>query len=163
MGRTFVLTRDYGAWREHVEHATKLSPSYSLAFADLARIQAVAGELSESETTLEIVDRLDPQGAHPESMDLTRMIIDLKMQNMDALTRQAVKMSADANLGLNTSCCVLVALHIGGLHEEARRMATKMKRQFLGARLLEWFRTDVFQDPEIFKAAREVGKLYDFT
>ena len=163
MGRTYVLTRDYGAWREHVERATQLSPSYSLAFADLARIQAVAGELAESESTLEIVERLDPQGAHPESMDLTRMIIDLKMQNMDVFTRRAVKMSADANLGLNTSCCVLIALHIGGMQEETQRMAAKMKRQFLAPRLREWFETDVFQNPEIFRISKEVGKIYDFT
>jgi len=160
MARSGSLTRDYAVWRSHIEKAVNLSPSYSVAVADLARLQSVMGEIEQAKVTLSLAERLDPIALNPETTELTRLIIEMEAYDMEAAGTRAARMAEHGRLGLNTFACVLLALHLAGRTEDSRLAAEKMKRHFLPARLADWFSRTNFRNQDWAEATKSSAIAY---
>ncbi len=162
MGRAAVLSRDYSTWRHHIERAVEASPNYSPALSDLARIQAVEGDVVAAKKTLELVEQLDPISLNPESIELTRLTMEMEASEFELAAKRAEAMASYFNLGLNTMGCVLLALHVAGKDREARRIASRMKQSFREQRLRDWFSRTVFKNQDWKAATHSAGKTHGF-
>ncbi len=160
LARAGSLMRDYEVWRAHIDKAVSLSPSYSLAVADQARLQAVLGEFEQAKTSLELAERLDPIALNPETTELTKLIIEMEASDMEAAGTRAAEMAEHGMLGLNTFACVLLALHLAGKTEHAQVAAEKMKQQFNPARVADWFSRTNFRNKDWADATKSSATAY---
>ncbi|MEM1132748.1 MAG: winged helix-turn-helix domain-containing protein [Pseudomonadota bacterium] len=150
MGRSLLhRSNQLGHSQTFIKKAVDLAPNYTVALADLARISAMTGDPEGGRSLLGLVENLDPHAPHPESINLTYILIDLASGNMEDAANRAVQMSQSPYLSLNSCGAMLIAMHFGGKREEGKKFAEALKQRFTSSRLSEHFATTHFNDPKI--------------
>jgi len=139
LARALSNIGDSDGFEVYVQKSVEAAPSFALGLADLARVQAMKGRIDESRKTLARVATLDPMAIHPESVELTNLIIEIQTGQMSAALVRAQQLSRRDTLMINSCASILLTLHMASDADSANAFADRLKRRFSPARLKQFF------------------------
>lgn len=158
--RTALRHYDLDAFQLYVDKSIELCPSNALAYSDRARIQAATGKYKEARESMAIVELLDPLSPHPETIETTHILIDLGEGKIEAAANRAIQLTSIPGLAITTSLTILIAMHIAGKTEEAKRVADSFKKRFSKERTRHIFTSTSKYSPAFGAISGTIGKSY---